>query len=507
MKNFKRISALLLALVMMLGVLASCGGDKPAVTPGTNDPADTTKAPADTSGDTPNQDTSKEEKILPNLPDVRYDGYEYRVRVKGEATYWSTIGIDAETKTGEPINDATLERNNKIEEKYGIEIVAIEGNGVAGAVTQAVLSQVDEFDLAVVNPSHIPTVAPKSVYDLKQLQYIDLAKPWYDQNFNKEVSIGGRLYATTGDFLLNDDNGTWTILFNKTLTEDFTDIPNLYKLALDGGWTLDKLYEYSKLVADDITGDQKMDEYDRWGFQTEAYNLYATIAASGEKIASKDDNDMPYLTANTERFQEVLTKTVNIYGDQSVSMLYDDYEAKYGSGNYDFFQAAFNESRVLMKMSGLYDLTLARDMEDEVGVLPMPKYDESQPTTKNPITVWNATCAVVPITVSDIDRTAVITEALFAESRYTTRVAFYEQTLKKKYSPDEETKLVLDQVIENRTYDLGAVYGWGGVIDRLNTLMENRSTSFASAWKSLERVAKRALEQTTKEFQKAQNVG
>ena len=96
---------------------------------------------------------------------------------------------------------------------------------------------------------------------------------------------------------------------------------------------------------------------------------------------------------------------------------------------------------------------------------------------------------------------------MFAESRYTTRVAFYETTLKKKYSPDEESIKVLDLVIENRTYDLGAIYGWGGVGDRINTLMENRSTNFASAWKSLERVTQRAMEQTVKQFAKAENVG
>ena len=497
MKKFARISALMLALVMMLSMFASCGTD-PA-----GNPSDTTKAPD--SGITPDTDDKGEEKILPNLPEIRYDGYDYRIRVKGEATYWSTIGIDAEQKTGEPINDSALERNSAIEEKYGVTVSVIEGGDVGGAVVQTVLTQVDEFDLAIINPEDLGQVAPKSVYDLNQLQYIDLEKPWYDQNFNKEVSIGGRLYSTTGDLVLNDDNGTWAILFNKTLTEDFTDIPNLYQLALDGKWTLDKLYEYAKIVASDITGDQVMDENDRWGFQTESFNLYATVAASGEKIASKDANDMPYLTANTERFQDVFTKTVNIYGDKSVSMYYNDYTTKYSG--YDFFIGAFNDGRVLMKMSGLYDLTLARDMDDEVGVLPMPKYDESQPTTKNPITVYNATCVCIPISVGDVERTSILTEAMFAESRYTTRVAFYEQTLKKKYSPDEETKLVLDQVIENRTYDLGIIYGWGGVLDRISSLMENRATNFASSWKSLERVAQRALEQTIKDFNKAQNAG
>ena len=494
MKKITRISALLLAFIMVFGMLASCAGDE------TKNPVETTKAPA-----VSNTDPEGEEVILPDLPDVRYDGYEYRIRAKGEATHWSTIGIYAETKTGEPINDATLERNNAITDKYGVSVVMIEGGDVGGAVVSSVLSQVDEFDIAVINPEDIPQVAPKSTYDLNQLEYIDLEKPWYDQNFNKEVSIANRLYATTGDLVLNDDNGTWAVLFNKTLAEDFTDIPNLYQLALDGKWTLDKLYEYSKIVASDITGDQTMDENDRWGLLTENYNLYATIAASGEKIASKDENDMPILTANTERFQDVLTKTVEVYGDRSVSMLYNDYTGKYSG--YDFFYAVFNESRALMQICGLYDLGVKRDMEDEVGVLPMPKYDEAQPTTKNPITVYNATCVCIPITVSDVERTSILTEAMFAESRYTTRVAFYEQTLKKKYSPDEETKLVLDQVIENRTYDLGAIYGWGSVISRTYTLMENRSTNWASAWKSLERVVQRAVDSTVKDFNKAQNVG
>ena len=503
MKNITRIFAFLLALVMISCVLASCGEPK-------NDPdaPSTTAKPSETQGPVEtsnNQNSSEEIRVYPDLPDVRYDGYTYRVRVKGDATHWSTLGIYAETKTGEPINDATLERNNSIKEKYGIDIVTVEGSGMSGDTVNMVLSQVDEWDAAVITVDSIPTVAPKSVYDLKQLKYIDLSKPWYDQKFNKEVSIGGRLYATTGDYVINDDNGTWVTLFNKTLAEDYADIPNLYKLSLDGGWTLDKQYEYAKVVADDITGDHAMDENDRWGLLTEDYNLYASIAAAGEKIASKDGDDMPYLTASSERFQDVLSKAVQVHGDKSVALLYSDYSGRLSG--YDFYYAVFNESRALMQVCGLYDLGIKRVMDDDVGVLPMPKYDEAQESYLDPITVYNATCVVIPITVSDAERTAVITEALFAESRYTTRIAFYETTLKKKYSPDEETKLVLDQVIENRTYDLGAIYSWGGVVSRLSTMMQSRASNFSSAWRSLERVAQKAMETTVKDFQKAWNVG
>ncbi len=489
MKRFTKISALLLAFIMVFGMLASCKDDTgPANTP------DTTAQP---SSDT--TVAGGEEVIKPNLPEVRYDGYEYRIRVKGEATHWETLGIYAESKSGEPINDATLARNNAIEEKYGITISTIEGTGVAGSVTQAVLTQVDEFDLAVGSVDSIGTVAPKSVYDLNQLQYIDLEKPWYDQNFNKEISIGGRLYATTGDLLLNDDNGTWCVLFNKKIAEDY-DIENLYQLVFDGAWTLDKAYEIAKTVTHEDNGDDIMNYEDIWGFVTESYNAYAMVASTGEKIASKDADDMPYLTANTEKFQAVFEKAVNVLGDNSVVALTSDWSSDTNYVN------PFKVGRGLFVMAGLYDLDEVREIDDEIGVLTMPKYDAAQEVAYSPITVYNFTCAYIPISVSDIERTSILTEAMFAESRYTTRVAFYEQTLKKKYSPDEESKLILDKVIENRTFDLGAVYAWGGVTSRMGSLMNNRSTYFASAWKSLERVASRAMKTTVENFQKAENV-
>ncbi len=496
MKAFTKLMSLLLAVIMVAGLLASCGQ--------TGTGTETTKAPVYTS--TPGGDDDTTDRILPDLPEETFNGYEFRIRVYGpDTSVWKTIGIDAEERTGDTINDATLVRNNTLEERYDITISTIEGSGVAGSVTQAVLNQLDEFDLALTSMSSLGTLAPKYVYDLKQLEFIDLEKPWYDQNFNNEMSIGGRLYSTTGALPLNDDNGTWGILFNKTLAEDYT-MPNLYELAASGEWTLDKLYELAKTVTGDDNGDDILDENDIWGFQTESYNAYAIIASAGERIASKDENDMPYLTANTERFQAVLEKAVQVCGDKSVSFLETDYVDKYSDVWNECYIPAFTSGRVLFKMVGLQGLTIGRNMEDPLGVLPMPKYEVSQETTLSPVTVGNATSVYIPISVTDIRTTSIITEALFAESQYTTRVAFYETTLQKKYTEDEESKLILDQIIENRTYDLGAVYGWGGLVTKLQTLMANRSTNFSSSYKSLERVANRALNQTIEAFEKAQNV-
>ena len=495
MKTFTKIMSLVLALIMVAGLFVSCG----------NNPGGTeTKAPETTAGP---DDSNDPEKILPNLPDERFDGYEYRIRCRGaDGTVWQSVGLDAEERTGDAINDQVLERNNYLENKYGITISLVEGGGVAGSVTQAVLNQVDEFDLALTGTNELGTLAPKYVYDLKQLEFIDLEKPWYDQNFNAELSIGGRLYATTGDLPINDDNGTWCILFNKKLAED-TSMPNLYELAASGEWTLDKLYELAKTVTRDATGDDIIDENDVWGFQTETYNAYAIVASAGEKIATKGADDLPTLTAGTERFQAVLEKAVQVCGDKSVSFLHSDFESKYSDVWNDCYIPTFTSGRVLFKMVGLQGLTIGRNMEDPLGVLPMPKYEVSQETTLSPITVGNATCVYIPISVTDVRTTSIITEALFAESRYTSRVGFYETTLQKKYTEDEESKVILDQIIENRTYDLGAVYGWGGVVTKLQDNLAKRNANWASAYKSLQRVADRALQQTIKNFAQAQNVG
>lgn len=495
MKKITKIIAFLLVFVMLASMLASCGDEKDPAGPG----SDTGKK-EDPQG--------SEQKILPDLPDKKFDGSEFIIRCMGESSsgVWTTVGMDAEEKTGDPINDATLERNNTLEKTWGVTISTIEGPGVTSSVTNAVLNQLDEFDIALTTVDAIGPLAPKYVYDLKQVKYIDLAKPWYDQNFNAEVSIGGRLYAVTGDAPISDDNGTWSVLFNKRMAEDY-EMPNLYKLVFDGKWTLDKLYELAATVTKDDTGDDILDENDIWGFQTESYNAYAIVASSGEKIASKDADDMPYLTANSEKFARVFAKAVEICGDKNVTFLETDYTDKYGSGIWtDCYIPTFTSGRVLFKMVGLAGLTVARNMEDEVGVMPMPKYEESQEYSLSPITVSNATCIVIPASVIDIEKTAILTEAFFAESRYTTRIAYYETTLKKKYSADDESKKILDEIIEHRTYDLGSIYGWGGIIAKLQSMLGTRSSNFSSAYKSLERVAQNAMNKTIKAFETAQNV-
>ncbi len=502
-KLILRVLSLALVIIMMASFVA-CSKD-----PGnTNTPADTTKAPS--SGENSNTPEG-EERIEPTLPDTTYGGYEFRILAKGQTDNWWTVGIDAEERTGDPVNDQTLIRNNKIEELFDITITEVNNTSVSAAVQQAVLTDADDFDLAVGNTNHLASLAPKYVVDWKTIPWVDLTKPWYDQKAVEELSINHKLYTVNGDLILNDENASWCVLYNPILQADYDAVPNdLYALVDSGEWTLDKMYEIAAAVTHENSGDDKLDENDIWGFHTESWNTYAILIASGEKLATKGDDDLPVLTANTEKFTTVFEKAVKIQSDLSVTFNNQVQGTTPGSmvaeigGIWLFSKGATGTGGSLFRMAGVYTITQARRVAEsdiDIGVLPMPKWDTDQTSYYTPITT-NATTLFVPKNAQDLERTGAIIEALSAEARYTTRYAFYEQTLKIKYSPEVNSARMLDLVIENRVFDIGSIYGWGSMNSKITNMTTNGSSNWASSYKSLQRVAERSLKNSIENFQK-----
>ena len=498
-KTFLRVISLVLVLVMAIGVVG-CAKD-PAKNPD-NTPT-TTKAPDEQTG-------PADTRIYPTLPEgANYDGYEFRILAKGQSTNWWTIGIDAEERTGDPVNDATLLRNNAIESLLNVTITEVNNSGVSNAVQQAVLTDADDFDLAVGNTNHLASLAPKYVVDWKTIPYVDLSKPWYDQNAVKEITINNKLYTVNGDLVLNDENAAWCVLYNPKLQEDYDTVPdNLYELVDNGTWTLDTMFDIAKTITHETSGDDKLDENDVWGFHTESWNTYAILIASGEKLATKDANDLPVLTADSEKFATVFEKAINIQSDHSVTFNNQVQGTVPGSmvntvgGIWLFSKGATGTGCSLFRMAGVYTITQARRVAEsdiDIGVLPLPKWDADQTRYYTAITT-NATTLFVPKNAQDLERTGVIIEALSAEARYTTREAFYEQTLKTKYSPEENSSRMLDLVSETRVFDIGSLYGWGSMNSKITDMTTKGNSNWASAYKSLQRVADRALSNSIKAF-------
>ena len=102
-----------------------------------------------------------------------------------------------------------------------------------------------------------------------------------------------------------------------------------------------------------------------------------------------------------------------------------------------------------------------RDVEFELGVVPVPKYDETQ---KNYVTqiFAGANAVGIPITNPDPERTGKVLDCLAEQSSDTVRSVYMNQTLDFKYIQDEESQEMLDIVLSTGVFDISLVYNWGG---------------------------------------------
>ena len=92
-----------------------------------------------------------------------------------------------------------------------------------------------------------------------------------------------------------------------------------------------------------------------------------------------------------------------------------------------------------------------RDSELDFGIVPYPKYDENQ---KEYITYnFGTYYMAIPTSASNPEMSAVILEALNAESYNTVKDAYYEVNMKVKFSRDETTQRMLDIIVDTEYFD------------------------------------------------------
>ena len=158
------------------------------------------------STDTTTDETTAAARIEPVLPDTRWEGYKFRVLTKGDTSgHWKSRDIAAAEENGDVINDAVYARNMKVYERFGVEMVDIpnpEGTqGLASTVRKSVMAASDDYDMVSSSYTDVPKnlAGDGMLMELHSVPYMDLSKPWYDQNANEQLSIEGKLFGTTGD--------------------------------------------------------------------------------------------------------------------------------------------------------------------------------------------------------------------------------------------------------------------------------------------------------------------
>ena len=112
------------------------------------------------------------------------------------------------------------------------------------------------------------------------------------------------------------------------------------------------------------------------------------------------------------------------------------------------------------------------------GVLPLPKYDESQTNYACTIDPYAFTCIALPKTGSgNLDKITFMLEAMAYYNSEEVVDLYYETTLKLKRlnADDNKAEEMLDIIFSNRIIDLANIYNWEDCIQYYNQLLVNNS--------------------------------
>jgi len=313
----KRLLALLFAALILTSAV-SCGSSEKTETETTN-----TSAAAETAPETVETDPTE-----PDVPEKDYNGKEFRIFTRGEATgkFWHK-DLMAEELNGDPLNDAVYSRNLALAEKLNIQIAPVwsDASDMHTSATQSITAGDDAFDVMMAPLNQTNAMATKNyLLNLNaDIPYLNLEQPWWDGNSVRNLSIGDTLYCVFGDYTIMDEETTWVMYFNKDIQKDYQ-LEDFYALVESGKWTNDKLHELSLAVTTDIDGDGDFDYDDLYGYQGEPYNVLVSLIASDVQYVLRDENNMPIMidASSKERLFTALESTLTYMNDLYLAILH-----------------------------------------------------------------------------------------------------------------------------------------------------------------------------------------
>lgn len=484
-----------ISTIILLSVLASsvsCGGT-----------ADVEKDITDTSDIvTSGEDVTTEDPryaIKEDLPEKDYGGYDFRVYMRNQEI--CTDEMFAEELTGDVVNDAVYDRNIKVQDRFNVKFSLITTkDGLATDAMSSIYAGDDAYDLIVPHAQASFSYGNRGLaLDWNtELPYVDLDKPWWDQNARDSFEINDKLYTMVGDISYMSLAVSDCMFFNKALFDKYNE-EYPYQKVLDGKWTFDEFTRIAKLCSEDLNGDGELKpEDDLYGYAT--YDWVGPIQvlySGGGRVIDKNKDGELELCYNTERNIQVYDWFFNLLKDDScyIESSRDDYQS--------LRRTIFAEGRAMMIDGNFTDMSYLRDMKDDFGIVPWPKYDESSDGYAANVDA-GTDLFVVPITTADAERTSIILEALCAEGYRSVIPAYYEVALQKKYTRDDISVKMIDIIKDSRVFDIGYFFGdlggwfsWAG-----KALYDYKDQNFSSFYAKYEAGVNASIKKISEKYGK-----
>ncbi len=430
----KRIFALILSSAMALSFIACGEADSgspiaAAESPATNEETETT-AEETTQG-----------LPMPELPEKNYNGETFTILTRGRYSgSFEEMFLCAEELNGEIVNDAVFNRNAEVEDKFNLKLVITEDPDAAKTAEKLVLAADNTVDVVDTQAMSLAAMSKKNVLvNLLNIDYLNLDADYWSSLVKKDLQIDGKLYMMPSDISMNRLEYAFFLYFNKEIIKDYN-LEDPYKHLDENKWTLDRFLDYITAVSADLNGDGIYDDKDQYSILYENFDIHYILIGSGVNYTAPDDEKGLVLTAYTDKTDSIIERCRTAFSGNNVASYMGISEGVDTSGydnRWEWARTLFTNRQYLFMDLGMFELENLRDMADDFGLLPMPKYDETQEDYYHRVNPEGCIFAV-PMCCPDLERVGVVLEYASYISNRDLLPAYYDTTIKQKKIRDDK---------------------------------------------------------------------
>lgn len=455
----KKALALILAILTILPLAAACaetnvGPDDTTVSP------EATVAPSGTDAVTEPVETELKSETLPD--DLDFKGETVTILSRDAAFVSDELWVD--DQNGSMVNDAIYKRNEKVMQQLGVTLESIKLTGDAYLVStelrNAASSGETYFDIAANSTYSTIMYTSENIFlDLTKCEYLDLDAIYWSQGYNESASIGNSQYLATGAIALSLYRLMFITFYNKNLLQA-AQYENLYTVVDEGRWTLDYQIQLAKDLYKDADGSGTVSEGDTVGFASSSLSYIDPYWSSCDlTILGKDADNLLVFSLDIEKMSNVVDKLIVLFNESNAW-----FDTSSGDdGKQTAMSNLFTSGTVgtaTMRL-GSVETEQFVTMQDEYGIIPMPKYDENQENYHTFLHDQFTSIGITSVLAKDTERVQMlgaVLEAMALESYKSVVPTYYEVALKGRYLEDSDSWRMLDMIYENVKVDAGVLY-------------------------------------------------
>ena len=470
-----RIISILLLLAMSITMFASCDDDEV-----------TTKDQGNLGG------VTTEKWVLP-VEKIDGDGEKIKFLSQNRDWYYDELTVTAD-EIANVIDQSVYDREMYVEDMLKVEIenekITAEKYATVSERAKVLFDGGDDTYDLVMNSRTGGGNGTEIYYNLFEVDSVDLTMPWYNQGWIN-ANPDDQVTSICGDATLSLLRFTFVTLCNIPLLAQYG-VTDIYADVTNKTWTIDRQHEIVGQIYEDANQNGVSDEGDIFGFVTNTCTAVDPYwCAFDQDIVVKNDDGVFEFVVDIER-ATTATDKVNALFHNNTGTLILAHQAG-SDGEYLIAYEGF--------ASDLYAFATTRliaveeealiNMESAYGVLPMPMLDEDQEGYGSYFHDMHSLIGIMGTVKEDkLELVGSVLEWFSAYSYNSTRGVYLDTALKGRYFRDQQSRDVLDMVVDSITVDPGAMYGdiAGGIFGCYRTFTEGNTQNWANFVRSKQKI-------------------